>query len=250
MTSLNRSFGATEFPLLTHAESEIDPAWEIMLELFGAAINAELAGGWSTAVTGTPLAGRDPVQTMHPGQPDPQLLQQVALPFPVLFVAPGEGSVDEHTMWEERITQKWAIDYVLGTLDAGDAKRANRILRAVLKVIALTIREGGHKAYATQTLGSGIVQARRALGPGADTANFSTVNLKDFRIGPARFEGSQNDGAPAYWACGMTLETTELDGFVDGTEADFAGASYTVGTGDVAGVIPNLIEADTAIPLP
>jgi hypothetical protein len=65
--------------------------------------------------------------------------------------------------------------------------------------------------------------------------------------GGAKFATTDNPG-PTYLACSCTIETTEFARPRDGAATDFSGTSFTLGTGNGEGIIPNLVEAVTELP--
>jgi hypothetical protein len=232
-TSLHRGFGKLTLPLSDTDETtlaSLDPARDIMLALFAAAINDEIMPRWADAVAGSPLAGTSPVQDRLPALPDIDAIQQRRCRFPLLSVARSEdpATITELTLWQEQLTQRWDVDYILSPLTVGDSRKLGDILPAVAKVIALVIRQGGHRAY-----GPNVVFGQ--------LCGFDSIKIQSFKTGTARFA----DDSTRYHALSLSLETTELETVSDHTAAPFHGASIALGTGDSTGTIPNLIEAET-----
>jgi hypothetical protein len=242
--TLNRSLGELSFPLAPSTASNfapLDPARDILLELLKAGINAELAPVWSHAANGSVIETALPVQSAHPFEPDPQILQQFKAEFPALFVYRDDDEphrFDEFTFGHRRLTSRWGIDYILGPFDIGRTGKLRDVLIAVEKIIHQVIRVGGHEAYsATETL-SGQPQPVFVFGEGG--CGFSSVELTEFRIWYAPFTPE----SPRYLAAFAKLTTTELDGSVDVGSADFEGARVQL-SGDSAGTVADLIVADT-----
>lgn len=243
---LYRDSGALRFPILGSASFDtadltgLDPARDIMLALFAAALVAELQGVWRPAVAHTPC--RDavtPVAQRVPFSPLLGDLRQMKVTMPALFVYRQPTSPIKHsnfTMWQRRFTTSWGIDYFLGPLDVGAQGRIQDVLVAAGKVFAEVVEDGGHSAYhdGANVLGS--------VGIGA--CGFSTVALTEFRAGGAQVADEKGPG-PIYWAATGTIETTELVRPRDGEATDFLGAAFTLGSGTGEGLIPNIVEATT-----
>lgn len=255
--SLSTSWGALSLPISAADTdlSALDPARDILLELFAAALNSELQDAWGMAATGIDALSPYPVAHKLPALPDLDTVRQVKSSWPMLAVSRSiePQNEDEFTLWQNRITSRWSIDYVLGPLDVGNQIRLTDVLEAAGKIIAATIRVGGHKAYATTTLvtptvGAPLTCAKKVLGPGDGCCNFSTVGIVSFVCGSAAF----SQGGPKYHALTMTLVTTEIDGVSDaaGGAVPYAGAAGTFGE-DIELPEPGVVvEIDTAIPLP
>lgn len=242
MPSLYRDVGALRLPLLTTGVRDLaplDPARDIMLALFASAIADELQPVWEAACAGTKLANAEsPVRRRYPWAPDPKLLTQTETKFPALYVYRHETpvTIEPFTLWQRRVRGRWGVDYFLGALDIGAHGRLSDILIAVGKIVDQVIEDGGHDSYES---------GARALGNvGLGTCGFSTVELIDFRAGGARFADGDKPG-PTYLACSITLETTEFAKPRDGSAADFLGASFVFGTGNIEGIVPDMVAATT-----
>ncbi|HEY3497135.1 MAG TPA: hypothetical protein VGK73_20695, partial [Polyangiaceae bacterium] len=78
--SLYRKFGALQLPLAESSETDLaalDPARDILLDLFAVALNSELAPVWDWPAQMTILQGSAPVQQKLPSLPEPEVLQQM-----------------------------------------------------------------------------------------------------------------------------------------------------------------------------
>jgi hypothetical protein len=218
--SLHRKFGALELPLTADTSTEdsahLDPARDILLDLFAAALNSELEPVWASAVVGTPIAESQPVAFKLPGRLTEETLKQVKTAWPMLSVGRGDApaGVTDFTLDQRALTYRWDIDYILSPLAAVNLLRVYDILQAVGKIVIETVAARGHKAYRTYTT-QGSVYASDVLGSGDDCCEFYTCRVVDMALGPAEF----SKGGPKYYACGLTLETVELSDFPgDGTD--------------------------------
>src|SRR3990167_4927542 len=203
-TSLYRRHGAFELPYeaseasATGSLAILDPARDILLDLFESAIVSELAGVWNVVRTGTALATAAVVQSALAQQPSLQVLRSLLTPFPLLCVHRTEGTFDEYTLAQDRLTQRWDIDYVLGPLPPEDVRRLGDVLTAVGKIIRLCVTRGGQLSYQS---GAAV------FGPGEGTARFSYAWLRSAKHGAARFAGDED--ATIYYAVSLVLETEE-----------------------------------------
>ena len=239
-TSLDNTWGALSFPIPVAAGSAdltaLDPARDILLALLSAAITYELTPAWTVASAGTKLAV--PVASTLPALDDLDTMRQRGASFPMLAVTRSSDpqTEDEFTLWQNRITSKWTIDYVLGPLEVGDQLKLGDALTAAGKVVAGTIRAGGHKAYATTAGPASTVTAKQVFGPGVGLCGFSTIGITSYIQGAAAF----SQGGPKYHALTMTLQTTELDSIPD-PSVPYTGQSVTIDGGPV-------LSIDTAVP--
>jgi hypothetical protein len=240
--SLYRRFGRLELPVEPSPANSIgdlaslDPARDIMLELFAAALTAELSPVWSAATVDTPLAECGPVAQKLPGLPTPELLGEMKLAFPFLSVSrsPTGAQFGDLTLETRSLTQRWDVDYILCPLAVTNLLRVQDILQAVGKVIDLVIENGGHRAYRTRQNGNASLLVN-VLGSGSDCCGFWKCRVVDMALGPASFS-AKGDG-PRYYACGLTLETIELANFLtdaagnpeDGESVPLEGATGTFG---------------------
>lgn len=223
--SLYRRFGQLEFPLADAAQTDptdfasLDPARDILLDLFAAAITAELEPIWERTTMGTPLSACSPVAQKVPGAASAELLGEMKTGFPALFVdaAPTGAQFGDLTLETRSLTQRWDVDYILCPLAVTNLLRVKDILRVVGKTIDLVIENGGHRAYRTITTDNTTMTAS-VLGSGKDCCGFWKCRVVDMALGPASFS-SKGDG-PRYYACGLTLETIELSGFLEDADGN------------------------------
>lgn len=246
--SLYESIGGLTFPVpasVTPTLVSLDPARDILLDLLAAAINFELGARWTQAVTGTLLKdSTTPVADKLPTGPSAEIVKQRKEAWPLLCVYRTEdpATVEQFTLHEDRLTQRWGVDYILCPLDAGDDRRLRDILTAVAKCIVLTIRAGGHAAYQADP-DSGLPIA--VLGQGG--CGFSSIRVVDFRLGRASFavNAQQNAvGGVVYHAMSMTLETTENTSSVAGGDPALDTLGVTCGTGNQDGIVADLVIAE------
>lgn len=217
--SIYRRFGQFAVPLdpptgdSPNDFARLDPARDILLDLFAAAINAELAELWKYAMVGTPLSEVAPVEQKIPGPASPELLGEMKTSFPALFVDRSTTGAQfaDLTLETRSLTQRWDVDYILSPLTTTNLLRAKDVLQAVGKAIDLVIENGGHPAYRTVQNGN-IVLPAPVLGSGKNCCGFWQCRIADMALGPAAFS-AKGDG-PRYYACGLTLETVELSGFL------------------------------------
>ncbi len=240
-TSLDSNWGALSLPIPAGSGDDLtalDPARDILLALLKAALNYELAAAWTAAAAGTGMVS--PVGDALPAIDDLETMRQRGTKWPLLAVARSVEAQqeDEFTLWQNRITCRWTIDYVLGPLDVGNQLKLGDVLSAAARVIAATIRNGGHKAYAT-TPGPNLTStSKQVLFAGTGCCGFSSVAITSFIQGSAAFA----QGGPKYHALTMTLSTTELDSMATSAGSPYLGAEATLDGGAGLGI-------DTAIPL-
>lgn len=235
--SLHRRFGRVSLPLAASTESSLeylDPANQILLDLFAAALNAELAPVWDSAVAGTALEGKDgpstPVMQRLSAVPDAATLQSVKVAFPLLCVArsssrPAQG--DELSLDKPRRVQLWDVDYLLCPLTVGNEQRVAPVLPLVDSILRSVIEEGGHLAYRTAT-NQGFTYAQNVLGDrGDNTCRFFGCAVTESAFGPGRLSRE----GPSFQACSMTLRTEEIGEYslVDGVGVPFRGTTATFG---------------------
>ncbi len=231
--SVFQGIGAVKFPLkasdFTTTLAPLDPARTTLLELFKSAINSEFSEVWAQVATRS-LVGKLPVQFTLELEPTAALMTQVKPEFPLLSVhRTGTGTFDQISMFEERLTQQWAVDYVLGPLDIGDVRKLSDICVAVAKLIKIVVRQRGHRSYQ-----GGAVQFF------AETGGLASVEVKSFEgPGHAQFAGDDK----LYYATTIMLETTEitnddLDAYVTGD-----GTDLSIGVGSETEIVRGLIYA-------
>jgi len=250
VSSIYQRQGALSLPVDTGALGDsgaatLDPARDAILELLATAITSELGAAFDLLKPSTQLSAASIVQDKLPFAPDAEILQQQKTGFPLLCLArDGEGISDEHTLAYERITQKWALDYILGPLNIADARKLNDLLIAVVKVCQRVIEKGRHPDHENGTDLTGRWQYGDAQS-GEGGAKLSTIKLSTYVVGKARI--AQGNDAPAYWAASMTLETTETDGVVSGWSGENAitGATFTMDLATDAADIDDFVEGET-----
>lgn len=246
--SLHSGFGRIQLPLVDTDEQDlasVDPARDILLDLFAAALTAELSQRWARAIVGTPLRGRPVVQTKFPEFPEQIFLQQTPMVWPMLAVYRSDEAetFDEFTLAQERVTSKWGVDYCIGPLELGNFIKLNSVLTVVPRIIERVIRAGGHRAYATQGVGNSL-QVKQVFGQYPGCCGFSTIRVVQSTIGSAAFA----QGGPKFHCASVVLETTELSTIAPNMAPPYMGTSIVLESGDGSGLTP-LVVADSAIPL-
>lgn len=241
------TFGDLELPVRAADISEsglaaLDPSRDLLLELFQAAINADL--GEAFAAAREPLGYREqlgelPVSDVLPGEPTEQNMRQRVGRFPLLALhRSGVGQYAMHTLELGRLTQPWSLHYILGPLDIIEGRQLKDICVAVAKVVATAIRKRGHQAFmdgALQFFGSGS--------PGRFSP-LTSVRIVSHE-GPGQAVFGDPNGATMYWAIEMQLETTELLSEDPDAEGDLESTSLTVAVGGSdEGTTPDFIIVD------
>jgi len=235
-------FGDVQFPVPgtdvadDQLFSAFDPVRDTLIALFQTALVAELAKAWNVARVGTRLSDREPVADVLHEMPRRGLLQQQLFKYPLLCVYRTSSTSDELTLWRERITQLWGVDYIIGPLDPAEYRRLGGALQAAQKLLQLTLRQSGHPAY----LGGRVV-----LTP--DNGGLDTARVVSTQIGPAQY--GETDEGQEFHAMSMVLETTELDALDLDAIPVFEGVTATLGVGDAFQVFPDLVVGDTSVPL-
>jgi hypothetical protein len=220
-----QDFGTTLVPL--------DPARHVLAELFKAAINAEFTAVWRKVTTRS-LSDTLPVADTLEMEPSIQVMQQRKAVFPLLCVhRTGTANLDQITLFEDRLTQQWAVDYILGPLDVGDARKLQDICLAITKLIRLVVRQRGHAAYQ-----SGALQFFH------DTAQLASIEVKSIE-GPGQASFVGDPKSTLYYAVTVMIETTEITG----DDPDFYGplqaTDFDIGLGNDADIIHGLLYAGT-----
>jgi hypothetical protein len=225
----------------------LDPARAKLTALFKAAINYEFTEVWQKIVgsaggtTGLgathDLYGTLPVQDTLELQPTHKFMLERKAAFPLLAVyRMGNPSMEQHTLFRDRLTCQWGMDYVVGPLTVAAVRQVGDICMAIVKLVRTVIRQRGHKAYE-----AGALQFF------PDKGGLASIDLKSFAMGQIPFAGDE-DGT-VYYSLSMTLETSEI-GYDDPAEfGDFDAADYTVGVGDATDVVPDLVEAASDVPV-
>lgn len=234
---LEMAFGAAEFPPDLTGEPEtffaaFDPALDGMLGLFKAAINAELGDTWALAAKGTALASSQPVMDTLWVQPTKASLRAQHVGWPLLCLARSSARHVERTLWRDRITTTWVLDYLLGPLTGADYRRLFGALSAAEKVIKECLWNYGHPAYLD----------------GADQFfGFDSVGLVTSVMGPASF-GEDGEGVE-YFGLHCEMETEELDHPLPGSLAPYTGATFVNSVGDGLDTLPDALILRTDVPL-
>lgn len=233
--------------------SVLDPARDRMIALFKAAINYELAHSttvvsptspWGVATAGTVYETRMPVDDTYYEVPDRETLRKGDYRFPFLALYRTElTEVVERTLSIEGQRWRWGLHYCIGELGIANERKLSAVLSAVPKIVQLVIRNNGHPAYADVRTIDGVEQQVAQFF--ATSGGLAEVRLVGAVIGPASY-GEQGQGLVLH-AAQLTLETLELDGFVedDVGAADapiFEGATFHVNSAATEGV-----HADTAV---
>lgn len=233
--SVFQGIGGTTFPLdvtdFSTSFTPVDPARAVLLELFKAAINYEFAAVWEVVATDS-LVGTLPVQDTLELEPTPQIMTQRKPAFPLLCVhRTGTGVFEQVTMQEDRLTQSWAVDYILGPLDVANVRKLNDVCIAIAKLIRIVVRQRGHRAYQ-----NGALQ----FFPG--TGYLASVEVKSFE-GPGQAQFAGDEKGTLYYAMTITLETTEVtsDDMTAYPEGD--GADLDIGIGNETEIVHGLMYA-------
>lgn len=251
MADSNRTVGNVE--LSTEATgrttlADLDPAQDILIALFKAAINNDLGPAWEEARGGTPLASSAAVQTTVPHEPDDDVFRELKVTFPVLCVwREGDATEKPFTNQYDAITQRWAIDYIMGPLSVEDRRKLGATVRHVREIIKEICNVGGHVAYG---MDSANVQPRQILtSDESGGAGFSSFRFVSGSHGQAGF----GDGEPKYWATRIICESVEYGrrtSLLAGVKHDgmrlFTGTGTGVAADDPTGEDPDgIIEEQT-----
>jgi len=249
--SMYERFGDVSFPMdgadveNTNLFSVADPGRDNLLALFASAINAELAKSttvveagsvWAVVTPSTILDGKMPVEDTVYDMPRRSILRETKLKFPLLAIYRTSATHDEFSLAQERMTQLWGLDYIMGPLSVSDFRRLGATLNAVKNIVQLVIRRRGHPSYK-----NGALQ----FGPG--TGRFSTIGVVESSEGPAQF-GQEGEGME-FHALNMILRTTELGILEQGIDPTFEGASVGIGIGSESAVLKDAINVRTEVPL-
>jgi hypothetical protein len=241
-------YGDTEFPVDAadvsdgHLYQGFDRGRDVLLALFSAAINQELAhttsgsavssSPWYVAQQGTVLANTLPVADIFHEVVSPDVLRESRFSFPLLALYREQATHDEFTLARIATRTTWGLDYILPPLGLDDLRRLGGALNAVKTIVDLVICRSAHPAYEDDTM---------QFGP--QRGNFSSIKVDSSRIGPAAF-GPDGENA-VYRMLHMQLSTVELSDGVEGINPDFEGFGAGIGVGGFEGIKPNLLEIDT-----
>jgi hypothetical protein len=239
--TLPRRIGDLALPLDANAAVNgviPDPARDQLLELFAAALNAELDAAWSVVVISTPLDGTAPVQSKLPLEPTPNVVLEQRQSFPLLALhRTGAAEYEDLTLHVEQRRQQWQLHYFLSPLRVDHVRQLSGVLTWVPSVVQQVIFMQGHPAY-----DSGALQF------GTGKGGLATLRIVSHELGQARFADSGDDG-PTYLACSITLESTEVGGWTDAASVDLDGATFKASVGDAVNLYADMIRAKTEYPL-
>lgn len=223
--------------------ASLDPARDRLLELFAAAINSELTDAWTAALNNVggprPKLGELPVMDKLPDEPTESHLTQRATGFPLLAIhRMGIGTYDQQTLEITKLTQPWALHYILGPLDLIDGRQLKDICVAVAKVVALVIRKRGHASYQNGALQFFGTNSPQGISP------FTSIRIVSHE-GPGQATFGGQDSATIFWAMEIRLETTEISAYNEDAEPELEAGIISVNVGGGEGLTPQLIIADT-----
>jgi hypothetical protein len=171
---------------------------------------------WGDAVIGSALSGSAPVQQKLPALPEAEILAQMKVGWPLLAVGPSDNTAgsEPFSIDQTKLTQRWDVDFILCPHAIAGEIKFRPVLRAVDKVLRLTVLEGGHRAYLTRTNGNFEHAANVLTDSGDDCCGFYAARVVESFSGPARFV---KDG-PRFLAASITLETEEISEYLAGDE--------------------------------
>lgn len=244
--SLWEKSGATRFPVqlsdLSPTEltfEGLDPALEVMVSLFAAAIRAEFADSWTTICASLPVGAvlrnsTDPVKTIFKIEPNPRTLGEIRVGWPLLALhRTGDGEFSDLTVHKEIFTQKWRLHWVLGPLTAGEVHKLVQSMQAVGKLIHRVVRKRSHPNHQNGTL---------QFGDGY--GDLCWVSVAGFESGAARIS---EDDEKSYYALQVNLVTSEtVDSIAD--PEPFLGADCSFNNGGPEGVWPGSVQMSTDAP--
>lgn len=243
--SLFQSLGDLELPFRTADVgvawlAALDPSRDLLLELFASAINSELSEAWAAVkASSSKTLAATPVADRLPDEPTEKLMTSRKAAFPLLALhRTGVATYDPITLEITRLTQPWGLHYILGPLDAIDARQLKDICVAVAKIVVLVIRQRGHRSYQ-----GGALQFFGEHSPDQHSPLTSVRLVSHEGPGQAVFGGESS--TITYWAIEMRLETTEISGYDPEVEAELDAANITVGVGGTEGTLPAAIVAAT-----
>lgn len=243
--SMFQRLGGLELPVRTADIgttwlAALDPVRDQLLKLFESAINSELSEAWTYAFTNSGKAlSATPVADTLTEEPTEKILTQRKTDFPLLALhRDGTATYEQQTLEITRLTQPWTLHYILGPLDVIDGRQLKDVCVAVAKIVALVIRQRGHRSFE-----SGALQFFGTDSP--DTPSPLTSLRIVSHEGPAQAVFGGNESTIVYWAIEMKLESTEVSSYVEDADAPLEGADITVAVGDGEGTLPAVIIAKT-----
>jgi hypothetical protein len=166
MPSMYGGYGATEFPVAVPTTTQfldgLDLQQTCLALLLRDAINAECGTTWRRICHKLEeghylnrVMGQNPVAEVVDLEPSPAVLGQRFSHWPILAVYRDPGAHPETKVWNiEWATftrQPWAVDWVIGPLDAGDQARVGKFALVVADVIRAVCEEGWHPAHLSGT---------------------------------------------------------------------------------------------------
>lgn len=248
--SLNESFGGLRLPVhagdVTTTLAPLEPGRDMLLELFSAALNAELTEAWHKVTQSIPSGqkiDRDkPVADTFPGEPTKQAFQERKPAFPLLALHPtGRGLYEPHLIGIRKLVQPWELHYILGPLDVADNRRLQDICRAASKIIERTTERGAHPGYKGG--------AQQFGGDDPAVSLFGGIEVTGHE-GPGGALVLGDEGSTPYYAITIFLTTVEYTGEdTSQTSVPLQGADYDMGIGgEPAGTIHGLLYANTDHP--
>lgn len=221
--SINGGYGALAFPLAltgttSHAE-QLDPGQAAIGGLLKAAINAELGAAWQAICNRLEpghhlnrVPGRLPVADVTDMEPSPAVLGQKYATWPILAVyREGEPRREPLNLVQRKTIQRWAVDYVIGPLDAGDQARVGKFAQVVGSVINRVIEEGWHPAYQS---------GRRQF-----HGQFMRIDVVG-QMGPGVARVLGDEKGNGYYGLSILLQTEERTARTVGHASDIANKYY------------------------
>ncbi|HEU4544359.1 MAG TPA: hypothetical protein VFR23_24725 [Jiangellaceae bacterium] len=248
--SLAESFGGLRLPVqasdVDRTLASLDPGRDVLLDLFAAAINAELTAAWAKVRLGLSpghALGALPVSDTLPAMPTVQVMQERKAVFPLLALhRDGRGAYETHLIDQELLRQPWELHYILCPLDTADSRRLLDIGIAISKIVDRVVSRGGHPAYQSG--------AYALFGADTESALFGALRVIG-HDGPGQAVFAGDEQGTKYWAMTVQLESVEYPSErTDENAGAFDGADYAIGIGgEPAGTIHGLMYASTDPPL-
>lgn len=151
MTSGYATIGATEFPLDSTAVTTslaivADPARDILLALFKAALIAECQAAFDVAKVGTKLDGYV-VDMCIPFNPESFLVKAVKLDYPCLALWRTKSVFQERTLAKGVRVTDWTLNYILGEMTTLEMGRLYTMLTAAEALLMSVCETGYHASY-------------------------------------------------------------------------------------------------------
>jgi len=222
MSSNYGGFGGTKFPAAQVASaSELDPGHKSLLGLLETAINSELGDAWASVLARVrdgnflkQYVGQKPVGSVCDFEPTEQQRTQFKANFPLLAVY-REG---EPELWypNQYLHQKqtWAVDWILGPVQADQIPQLGRFAIAVGRVICRAIEYARHLDYQ-----EGVCQFQ------GEFAHIKPVSVN----GPGVQRAAAEDAGSGYYGLTVILETWEREHDENDTDPYGINANYMIG---------------------